>query len=119
MVGIQDSGESRMIDVLMAVALYSAQGSMAAVNSSRDAFSKCLRDVTQQAKASKITVDAFPAFALEQCAAAEAKFKSALVTFDVSNKISRRQAEEDAKAQIDDYIASSKDNYEMVLKRGG
>ncbi len=107
-----------MIELLMAAALYSGQGSMASVNSSRDAFSKCLREATQQAKAAKITSDAFPEFAHQQCAAFEDRFKSALVRLDVANKIPRKQAEDDAKLQVDDYIAGSTENYQMMLNRG-
>ncbi|HVL79883.1 MAG TPA: hypothetical protein VM346_11445 [Sphingomicrobium sp.] len=107
-----------MIELLMAAALYSSQGSMAAVNASRDAFSKCLRDAAQQAKTSSIKADAFPEFALQQCAAAGSRFKSALVTLDVANKVPRKQAEEDAQVQIDDYVAGSAESYQMMLNRG-
>ena len=99
--------------VLMMMALASVQ--TAAADSSRKQFVACLHDVVESAKGQKIAADGFADFARTQCASSEGSFKSAMVGFDVKNKVPRKQAETDAQRSIDDYLSTASDRYKASL----
>ena len=89
----------------------------AAANNSRTELRNCLKEAVEQAKVDKIGADAFPAFANERCGKAAAGLKSALVSFDVKNKVSRRQAESDAQLQIDEFVTMAADRYSAAAPK--
>lgn len=99
--------------VLTIMALASVQN--AAADSSRKEFVACLHDVVDKARAQKVTAEGFADFAKAQCGTIEASFKSAMVGFDVKNKVPRKQAESDAQSSIDDYVATAIDRYKATL----
>lgn len=88
------------------------QGAIAAP---RQDFTECLKRASLQAAAQKVAPDQYSAFANEQCAAQSAKFKAALVAFDVKNGIKRAQASSDAQLQVDDYVSMSLEKYESKV----
>jgi len=83
----------------------------ASIAAPRQDFSDCLKKASVQASEQKVAPDQYSAFAMQQCSAAGASFKSALVAFDVKNGVKRAQAVADAQLQIDDYLATSVDKY--------
>jgi hypothetical protein len=93
----------------MAAGLIALQASIAGP---REAYSECLAQASKQAMAQKVAPDQYSAFAVQQCAAQGASFKSALIAFDVKNGVKRAQATADAQLQLDDYVAMSAENYE-------
>lgn len=93
----------------MVVGLVFLQASIAAP---RQDFTECLKRAGLQAAAQQVAADQYSAFAAQQCADEGAKFKSALVAFDVKNGVKRGQAASDAQLQLDDYIATSAEKYE-------
>jgi len=102
-----------VLTLISALAMASMQ--TAAADGSRRAFVTCLHDVVDKAKADKVSADGFDAFVEAQCGAAAKSFKSAMVSFDVKNKVSRKQAEADAQSSIDDYLATAADRYKASL----
>jgi len=86
----------------------------AAINAPRSAFLDCLKQASNQATAQKIAPDQYSAFAMQQCAAAADKFKSALISFDVKNGIKRAQATADSQMMVDDFVAMSADKYKAT-----
>jgi hypothetical protein len=84
----------------------------ASIAAPRQDFTECLKKASLQASAQKVAPDQYSAFAMQQCSAAGASFKSALVAFDVKNGVKRAQAASDAQLQIDDYLAMSAEKYE-------
>ena len=84
----------------------------ASIAAPRQDFTDCLKRAGLQATAQQVAADQFSAFAMQQCAAAGANFKAALVAFDVKNGVKRAQAASDAQLQIDDYLAMSAEKYE-------
>jgi hypothetical protein len=104
-----------VIGLALVSAMAMASLQTAAADSSRKAFVTCLHDVVEKAKADKVTADGFGAFADAQCGAAANSFKSAMVSFDVKNKVPRKSAEADAQSAIDDYLATAADRYKASL----
>lgn len=84
----------------------------ASIAAPRQDFTDCLKRAGLQAAAQQVSPDQYSAFAMQQCAAAGASFKAALVAFDVKNGVKRAQASSDAQLQIDDYLAMSTEKYE-------
>lgn len=89
----------------------------AAANDSRTELRSCLKEAVEQAKMDKITPDAFPAFANGRCGKAADGLKSALVSFDVKNKVPRRRAESDAQLQIDEFVTMAAEKYTAALPK--
>jgi hypothetical protein len=104
-----------ILTLVSAMAMASLQ--TAAADSSRKAFVACLHDLIDKAKADKVTADGFGAFAEAQCGAAADSFKSAMVGFDVKNKVPRKRAEADAQSSIDDYLATAADRYTASISQ--
>ena len=87
----------------------------AAINVQRDNFIARLEAAEKSAKSQKMAVEAFEGHLHQTCADAEAKLTSALIAFDLKNKVARKQAAADAKLQIDDFISGSVEQYKKVL----
>lgn len=86
----------------------------AAINSQRDAFLACLKTNFEAAKTQKMPPASFEAFLRQNCAAVEASFAASLIAFDLKNKVPRKQAAADAKLQVDDFVGSSVERYEIM-----
>jgi hypothetical protein len=84
----------------------------ASIAAPRQDFTDCLKRASLQAAAQQVSPDQFSAFATQQCAAASASFKGALVAFDTKNGVKRARAESDAQLQVEDYLAMSTEKYE-------
>ena len=84
----------------------------ASIAGPRQDFTDCLKKASLQAAAQQVAPDQYSAFATQQCSAAGASFKGALVAFDVKNGVKRDRASSDAQLQLDDYIAMSTEKYE-------
>jgi hypothetical protein len=82
----------------------------------RHDFVQCLKGALSQAKAQKMGVDGFVAFAKTTCAGSEAPFKASLVTANVSHGMSRRDSASDAESQLSDYYSEWHDNYASELQ---
>ncbi|HKX91559.1 MAG TPA: hypothetical protein VJM15_03940 [Sphingomicrobium sp.] len=100
-----------MIAVVGASAIFLI-ATQASINAPRDAFKTCLKEQTSKAANEKVATDAFEAYVRTGCAAQLGAFKSAVIAFDVKNKMTRKDASDDADLMIDDFIASAVDNYE-------
>lgn len=87
----------------------------ASIAAPRQDFTDCLKRAGLQAAAQQVAPDQYAAFAMQQCAAAGASFKGALVAFDVKNGIKRAKAAADAQLQVDDYLAMSAEKYEAKV----
>ena len=104
-----------MISVMVASAVYLV-ALQASVNAPRNAFADCLKQATQKAQSEKVAADAFEAYAKGQCAGQVESFKKAVVSFDVKNGISRKEAAENADLQVEDYMIGSVDSYRMKTR---
>lgn len=102
-----------MIELVIASAIQFAGMQTAAANNARTALRACIKTAAAQAKTQKVPLEGFADFVRQQCSAQETGLKSALWAFDSKNKVPRRQSESDASLQIEDYVASAQDRYEM------
>lgn len=84
----------------------------ASINAPRDAFKACLKAQTTKAANEKVAANAFEAYVRNACAAELGGFKSAVVSFDVKNRMTRKDASDDADLMIGDFIGSAVENYE-------
>ncbi len=89
----------------------------AAINSQRDNYLACLDKAFADAKTAKMPAEALDAHLRSTCASVESNFESALVAFDVKNKVARKQAAADAQVQVDDFVASLVDRYRAMAAR--
>lgn len=105
-----------MIVLSIASAIYLAAMQNAAANTSRDQLMSCLNEAVAKGKTAGIAADAFAAYAGGQCGAPATSLKSALVAFDVKNKVSRKQAEADAQSQIDEFVTMTSERYAARAK---
>ena len=87
----------------------------AGIDGPRKNFVACLRSAYETAQAQKVAVPDYGAFVIQACGAQADSLRSGLIGFDVKNGIRRTQASADAKAQIDDYVASSTEKYESAV----
>lgn len=101
-----------MIVVTIASVLALAAVSYSPGSDQRAAFSACLKESIAKAKSAKIASGAFDAFARSHCAAQEAALRKAVVAFDVKNGISRKDANESATLELDDYFLGTAERYE-------
>jgi hypothetical protein len=88
----------------------------AAINAPRSAFQTCLKQAVEKASTQKVDGDGYEAFVRSNCSGQLNSFKSAVVGFDVGNKMSRKAAGADADAMIADFVSGSADHSRYVLK---
>ena len=103
-----------MIELVIASAVYFAGMQNASADKARTSLRTCIKAASEQAKTQKIPLDGFSAFVRQQCTAQESGLKTAVWAIDSKNKVSRKQSESDAAMQIEDYLATAKDHYEMA-----
>jgi len=102
-----------MIPLIAASAMFLA-ASQAAVAAPTNAYKECLKQASIQAKKTKVAGDAYEAFARNNCSAQITGLRDALVAFEVKNGTKRKDAASDADMTVDDYLASSVDNYKFL-----
>ena len=100
---------------MRAAILIAALVQTAAINGQRDKFISCLEGAEATAKAQKMAPEALEAHLRQTCAAQEASFTASLIAFDLKNKVARKQAAEDAKLQIDDFVSGTVTHYKRTL----
>jgi hypothetical protein len=104
-----------MIGLVIASVIQMAMMQSSAADGARKALVTCLHDAVEEAKAQKVGAAGFNAFAAQKCSAQAMSFKSAVWAFDAKNKVSKKQSESDSQAQVDDYLATSVERYEMAV----
>lgn len=102
-----------MIPLIAASAMFLA-ASQAAVAAPTNAYKDCLKQASIQAKKTKVAGDAYEAFARNSCSAQITGLRDALIAFEVKNGTKRKDAASDADMTVDDYLASSVDNYKFL-----
>ena len=108
-----------MIVLAIASAVYIAALQSAAADASRKAFTACLRAAVEKAQADKVALAGFDAYVRAQCSPASDKFVDVLVSFDVKNKVPRKQATTDAQSQITDYYSETGERYKYQVEAAG
>ena len=101
--------------ILTITSMLAAASLDTAASSQRSALSKCLKESIANAKSAKVAVGAFDAYMRSQCAAPEADLRRAVTAIDVKNGISRRDAAENARLDLDDYFLSTAERYEAEM----
>jgi len=102
-----------MIPLIAASAMFLA-ASQAAVAAPTNAYKNCLKQASTQAKKDKVSGDAYEAYARNACGAQITGLRDALIAFEVKNGTKRKDAATDADMTVDDYLASSVDNYKFM-----
>ena len=100
--------------VLIAASAVSMLASQAAVAAPTIAYKDCLKQTSIQAKKEKVGGDAYEAYVRNACSAQITALRDALVAFEVKNGTKRKDAAQDADMTVDDYLASSVDNYKFL-----
>lgn len=104
-----------MIFLVGASAIY-LTALQASINVPRNAFQSCLKEAVEKATAQKVDGDGYEAFVRTTCGSQLNSFKSAVTSFDMKNKMSRKDASDDAEAMIADFVTGSANHYRYVLK---
>lgn len=102
-----------MIALIAASAMYMI-AAQAAVATPTIAYKDCLKQASTQAKKDKVGGDAYEAFARNACGVQITGLRDALIGFEVKNGTKRKDAAQDADMVVDDYLASSVDNYKFL-----
>ena len=105
-----------MIALAIGSAVYVAALQTAAADASRKAFTACLRGAVEKGKTEKVALAGFDAYVRAQCAPVSAKFVDAMVSFDVKNKVPRKQATSDAESQITDYFNETGERFKYEVE---
>jgi len=102
-----------MIALIAGSAMYLV-ATQAAVASQTTSYKACLKQANVQAKQNKVAGDAYEAYARTTCTAQITALREALIGFEVKNGTKRGEAAKDADMTVDDYLASSVDNYKFL-----
>lgn len=86
----------------------------ASINAPTAAFRSCLKDAAGKATGEKVAGDAYEAYARNACSVPMSSLKSAVVAFRMKNGMGRKAAADDADMTVDDYLATSVDNYQFM-----
>lgn len=97
--------------ITIAAAMFAAAAADTAANAQRSAFSTCLKQAIVSGKSAKVEVSAFDAYVRTQCAEPEAALRKAVIGIDLKNGISRADADENAKIELDDYFVGTIERY--------
>ncbi|MDB5692611.1 MAG: hypothetical protein JWO81_1674 [Alphaproteobacteria bacterium] len=100
-----------MIVLTIAMAMAASGAGPVAPSQERRAFGACLSKFVHDKLEAKMDPAAFKVAQKAACAAQEAAFRSAWVSYDVAMKTRRSEAEENAASQVDDYFQNSADTY--------
>lgn len=115
---VQLLGNSMMFSLAL-IAMHMAAAAPAQPNPSiRKAYASCLNGVMQKALGEKTEPAAFDTALSTACAAERAAFRNSLVNYDVAAGTKRAEANTNADLQIDDYLATTREDYRMYLEDG-
>jgi hypothetical protein len=105
-----------MIALVVALGMSGAglQGNANATVLPRKNFGMCLNKVVEQKANDKLAEDAFKTAAKAACAKEETSFRTAWVSYEVSMKTKRTDAEQNAESQIDDYLSNAIETYKEM-----
>lgn len=99
-----------MISLAIATALAAAQAGGPPVQPRKN-YGACLSAFMRDKVKDKLEAAAFTAAAKAACVKEETAFRQSLLTYDQKMGIKRREAEENASMQVDDYLTNATDNY--------
>jgi len=99
---------------LIAASAVSMLMSQAAIAAPTIAYKDCLKQTSSQAKKEKVAADAYEAYVRNACSGQITALRDALIAFEVKNGTKRKDAAQDADMTVDDYLASSVDNYKFL-----
>src|SRR4051794_27652453 len=99
------------ITLISALMIVAAAPSPAPSVQARKAYSLCLQKVIKDKTEAKLAAAAFTTEAKTACATQEAALVSALVAYNIGMGSKRADAEDDAKAQVEDSLANAGDTY--------
>jgi len=102
-----------MIALLIASAI-NLTAVQASISAPTGAFRDCLREAATKAKNEKVATDGIEAYLGNACTGKMGTLKAALVAFRLKNGMSQKAAASDAQMTIDDYVATSVDNYRFM-----
>jgi hypothetical protein len=105
-----------MLALLGASALV-LSGLQASIAAPTTAFRGCLHDSAAKGAGEKVAADAIDGYLRQKCTVQLDALKSALVAFRVKNGMTRTEAAKDAQMTIDDYVATSADNYKFIAEQ--
>ena len=100
-----------MIVLPVAMLMAAAGAGPVAPSRERQAFGQCLSRFVHDKLDAKMDPAAFKAAEKAACAQQEAAFHDAWVAYDIAMKTPRREAEENAAGQVDDYLTNSAETY--------
>ena len=100
--------------ILLAASAISLTVLQAAINAPREAFKSCLKEASSKASTEKVGGDAYEAYVRNACSAQLGSFKSAVIKFDMGNKMSRKASDDDADMMISDFLSSAVERYKYV-----
>jgi hypothetical protein len=83
------------------------------------AFRGCLRTASAKATTEKVGADTIEAYLRNACTVQLGSLKQALIAFRLKNGMSKSAAPGDANMTIDDYVATSVDNYKFAAEQNG
>ena len=99
---------------MIAASAVSLLASQAAVAAPTIAYKDCLKQASVKAKSEKVGADAYEAYVRNACSGQITALRDALIAFEVKNGTKRKDAADDADMTVDDYLASSVDNYKFL-----
>ena len=105
-----------MIVLVAASVMWAAAFQSAAADGARSTLRSCIKEAAAEAKAQKMTGDAFSTFAMQKCTSQATSFKSAVWAFDSKNKVAKRQSESDANLQIEDFVSTAASRYQAEMQ---
>jgi hypothetical protein len=102
-----------MIALIVALGMTGAglQGGANSTVLPRKNFGMCLNKVVEQKMSDKLADDAFKAAAQAACSNEANSFRTAWISYEVSMKTKRADAEQNANSQIDDYLTNAIETY--------
>ena len=89
-----------------------------AVNRARLDYTRCLQATLKTSLQQKMDLPGFEAAAAQACAAKAQSYRTAAVAADTAVGIKRAAADANAGADLDDILATAKENYADFLKTG-
>jgi hypothetical protein len=105
-----------MIVLVAASVMWAAAFQSAAADGARSTLRSCIKEAAGEAKAQKMTGDAFSTFAMQKCTSQATSFKSAVWAFDSKNKVAKKQSESDANLQIEDFVSTAASRYQAEMQ---
>lgn len=87
-----------------------------ATTQAREGYARCLKDFVRDGVDKKMEPAAFETAFQAACRDKEAAFKAALISADLKMGLKRAGAEKAIAAEVDDYRAMAKEDFESALK---